>query len=121
VDETAFSSKLLREAIFPKNISFPKIILLDNYDHRRYFANINKIVSVRNKTGLLRLLYGDVYTAERRVRFGLSESDRCRRCFDKETILHLLMDCPYSKTVLKLMKIESDNIEDILGINLNKK
>ncbi len=66
------------------------------------------------------MLYGDVYCAERLVRFGLGDSDRCRRCFAKETIMHLLTECPFTLKVYSLLRINCDDIEDILGVNLNK-
>jgi len=51
-----------------------------------------------------RLLHGDVYFAERLYRFGLSESDRCKRCFEKETIMHLCVDCPYTRSIFSLLQ-----------------
>ena len=41
-------------------------------------------------------LHGDVYCGARAYRFGLTDSDRCIRCFGEETIKHLLYECPYS-------------------------
>jgi hypothetical protein len=120
VDVNGLTSKTLREILFPKVISHPKIVLLDQEEHSRFFANLGRVVNVKNKTCMLRLLYGDVYCAERLVRFGMSENDRCRRCFEKETIIHLLMDCPYSRHVHSLLRINSADINDVLGINLNK-
>jgi len=59
---------------------------------------------------MLRLLYGDAYTDERLKRFGMADSDRCRRCFDKETVHHLLMECPYSCEVYKILGIQHTDI-----------
>ena len=69
---------------------------------------------------MLRLLYGDVYCAKRLVRFGLGDTDRCKRCFDKETILHLLVDCPYTRQIYDLMEINGNDIQEVLGVGLNK-
>jgi hypothetical protein len=69
---------------------------------------------------MLRLLYGDVYCGERLVHFKLREDDTCRRCFGKETILHLLSECPYTIETLNLMGIDNNDIPDIVGVDLNK-
>ncbi len=44
-------------------------------------------------------IIGDVYCGTRLYAFGLADSDRCIRCFEAETISHLLYECPYSKEV----------------------
>lgn len=69
---------------------------------------------------MLRLLHGDIYTADRLVRFGLSDSDLCRRCFEKETIMHLLTDCSYTKMVLSICEIDVDDVQEVLGVGLSK-
>ncbi len=119
-ESQTLTTRNLRDILFSKDISHPKIILFSNEEHKSYFGKIKKLVSVKNKSGLLRLLYGDVYSADRLVRFGLAESDRCRRCFDKETIMHVLMDCPYTKAVLSTLRINQQEVSEILGLNLSK-
>jgi hypothetical protein len=69
---------------------------------------------------MLRLLYGDVYCAERTFRFGLSENDKCRRCFAIETINHLLLECPYTLEVYSQLGLTRLNLNDILGVYLNR-
>jgi hypothetical protein len=93
------SSKKIREALFVRDYANPKIILLENGEKSSFFSCLSKITNTKNKSRMLRLLYGDVYCAERLVRFGLSDSDRCRRCFEKETIMHLLTECSYTKRI----------------------
>jgi hypothetical protein len=63
---------------------------------------------------MYRLLHGDVYCGTRLVRFGLSTLDTCHRCFEPETIQHLLADCPYSRAVWAILGVEPDNLENIL-------
>jgi hypothetical protein len=120
MDGTSLSSKKIREIIFAQGIKNPKIILLHEDESHRFFSNISKLVNITNKTRLLRLLYGDVYCADRRMRFGMSDSDLCRRCFGKETIMHLLMDCPYTKETYALLGMQEVGIGDALGIYLSK-
>jgi hypothetical protein len=120
IDGTSLSSKKIREIIFAQGTKNPKLILLDEDDSHQYFSNISKLVNVANKSRVLRLLYRDVYCADRRMRFGMSDSDQCRRCFGKETIIHLLVECPYTKATYALLGMQNDGIEDALGINLSK-
>ncbi len=77
-------------------------------------------MSVQNKSRMLRLLYGDVYCAERTFRFGLSDGDICRRCFATETIAHLLTECPYTLAVYSILGINDASITEILGVYLKR-
>jgi retron-type reverse transcriptase len=121
LDVSELSSKKLRELIGkPKQLCTPKILELEDDLLRNYYMQISKLTSITNKSMILRLLQKDVYCGARLVRFGLEESDRCRRCFEEETINHLLLDCPYSREVLSLLGITDFDIEEILGITLNK-
>jgi hypothetical protein len=85
-----------------------------------YFKKLSKIVNVKNKSRMLRLLYGDVYCAERTFKFGLSEHDKCKRCFETETIIHLLRDCPYTREVYSLVGVDVLDISNILGVDLKR-
>jgi hypothetical protein len=117
------TSKKLREILFECNeVVKPKITIMDEDQILSFYNKISKLVSIPNKTKMLRLAHGDVYTAERRARFGLTESDTCRRCFQKETIFHLLMECPYSIEVYKLLGINvtnNTNVNELLGVDLS--
>jgi hypothetical protein len=118
VEGANLTSKNLREILFFKDYAYPKILLMEDNVKARYFANLNKITSTCNKSRILRLLYRDVYCAERRVRFGLSDDDTCRRCFEKETIEHLLTDCAYSRAVYRLLQVDYSDRAEILGVDL---
>ncbi len=120
VEASSLTSRHIREILFKRDYANPKIVLLDDYDKVSFFHNLSKITNVCNKSRMLRLLYGDVCCAERLVRFGLSDTDRCKRCFDKETILHLLVDCPYTRQIYDLMEINGNDIQEVLGVGLNK-
>jgi hypothetical protein len=120
VNESGISSKKLRDIIFSKKLCNPKIVLLSDDQKRHYFNELSKVVNVANKSRMLRLLYGDVYCRERLVRFNMSDNDTCRRCFQKETIIHLLSECPYTTAVYSLVGIDATDIQEILGVNLGK-
>ncbi len=114
------TTKKLREILLTKGLINPKITLMDEETKARYFLNLSRLISVSNKSRIIRLLYGDVYCAERLVHFNLGEIDRCRRCFEKETIIHLLVDCPYTKAIYSLMGLQTEDINNILGTDLCK-
>ncbi len=97
IEGVHLTSRKLREIFFGKSQANPKITIIKEEVKAKYYANLSKIIGVNNKSRMLRLLYGDVYCAERLVHFNLSDSDRCRRCLEKETIMHLLVECPYTK------------------------
>jgi hypothetical protein len=118
-DGSSLSSKKYRELIFGRAMTNPKIILLDDEKKQSFYLKLSKLINIQNKSRILRLLYGDVYCGERLVRFGLSDNDRCKRCFDKETIMHLLLDCPYTQAIYSLLRINSNDIEEVLGVDLS--
>jgi hypothetical protein len=76
--------------------------------------------NVQNKTKFLRLLHGDVYTAERLKRFKMADSDICRRCFEPETLTHLLLECPYSIETYNKAGLRQVTIESVLGSGLGQ-
>jgi hypothetical protein len=120
--ETA-TSKKLREILFETNaIVTPKIAIMDDDQLISFYKNVSQLQSIPNKTKMLRLAHGDVYTAERRTRFGLTDSDTCRRCFQKETIHRLLRECSYSLETFKLIGINITNNtteNELLGVYLS--
>jgi hypothetical protein len=118
---TQMTSKKIREIFFLNDaIALPKITVMSNELIIPYYYKISKLLNVPNKSKMLRLLHGDVYTADRMVRFGMAETDMCRRCFSQETIMHLLTECPYSLEVYSLLGIEDYNCNEILGAKLGR-
>jgi hypothetical protein len=120
VDQVNIPSKMLREILFGREMANPKITLMEHDEQLAYFSKLSKIVNVANKSKMLRLLQGDVYCNDRLYRFGMTESDRCKRCFEKETILHLLNECMYTKAVYDILNINSNDVNEILGVSLGK-
>jgi len=118
IDDTLVTSKQLREILFGHRKCSPKITIMDEQEKFRYFKNISKIVSTVNKSKMLRLLHGDVYCGERLFRFGLTDTNLCKRCFQVETIHHLLMECPYTQSVYSLLGIQGYDVNEILGVDL---
>ena len=79
-----------------KLLTNTKMLNVTNDVAARVYANIKKIKSIQSRTRLLRLIHGDVYCGSRLKKFNMTDNDRCHRCFDEETINHLLLDCPYT-------------------------
>jgi hypothetical protein len=50
----------------------------------------------------------------------MSEIDTCIRCFEKETIKYLLVDCPYTKEIWRLLGINSNDTKNVIGTHLTK-
>ncbi len=116
VDAEILTSKKIRDNLFTHvDLVQPKITIMDDYHLINLYKRIDKLVNILNKTKMLRLIHGDVYSADRRARFGLTDSDICRRCFMRETILHLLTECPYTLEVYHLLGLQNINQNDILG------
>jgi zinc-binding in reverse transcriptase len=75
------------------------------------YKNINKLRSTQNKTKMLRLMHGDVYCGTRLKKFKLSEIDTCIRCFEKETIKHLLLECPFTQEIWRALGIDFTQVK----------
>ena len=63
-----------------------------------------------------------MYSRDRMFRFGMVDDDLCPRCNQKETISHMIFECNYSEKIWsetsKLMSINYQTINEVLGINL---
>jgi len=77
------------------------------------YNKIAKLKNIPNRTKLLRLLNGDVYCGTRLYRFGLADSDLCIRCFQPETITHLLLTCPYTAEVWSRLGLQPRTPHDV--------
>jgi len=97
-----------------------KIITFTPDEAATLYKNINRLRSTQNKTKMLRLIHGDVYYGERLKKFKMSEIDTGIRCFKKETIKHLLAECPYTQDVWRLMGINPNDTKAVLWIYLTK-
>jgi len=95
-----------------------KLFNLDMPVATELYGKIAKIKNVPNKAKILRLIHGDVYCGARTYRFGISDTDRCIRCFGEETIIHLLCECPYTMEVWGRLGIFPREPSDVLDHRL---
>jgi hypothetical protein len=78
------------------------------------YNKVCKVSSIPLRTKILRLIHGDVFCGTRLVRSGLSDIDTCTRCFETETINHLLLQCPFTQAVWGLLGINAGSFNSIL-------
>ncbi len=114
------TSRVIRAMIYPnKLITNTKLANLEEADAVQIYSKIKKLRNVPLRTKMLRLLNGDVYCGSRLVKFNMSDCDRCIRCFQEETIKHLLQECPFSTEVWDRLQIDqpSAHITNIIKPN----
>ena len=104
---------LLKDTVVLNNT---KLMTLTPIEATSYYKNVKKISSTQNRTKLMRLMHGDVYCGTRLKEFKLIEFDTCIRCFEKETIKHLLLECPYTQEVWATLGIDYSNTKNVIGI-----
>ena len=82
---------------------------------------ISKMSNVKLKSILLRMLHGDIYSGDRLKRFGMIEDDKCIRCGQIETRIHLKHECNYVKSLWaklgQITNIPYTSINTILGVH----
>jgi hypothetical protein len=64
---------------------------------------IKKLTSVKHRNTMLKVLHGDVYTNERKNRFGLREDPYCDRCNEIDTLEHRLSTCSATRELVSNM------------------
>ena len=92
---------------------------------------IKKLQCTRAKNLALRLLHGDIYTGTRLLKFGMTDTDKCIRCRQRENIEHLIKNCWYSaiiwskirtlykKTDHRRQIYDQDSLDFVLGTRLS--
>jgi hypothetical protein len=117
VNVASLQSKKIRNLLNPSTI-MPRTKLIEfNSEEiaQRTFLKIKRIRSAPLKTKALRLIHGDVYCGTRLVQFKLTDIDMCVRCFEPETIDHLVSHCPYNKCIWQEIGIVNPTLREILN------
>jgi hypothetical protein len=99
-------------------ITSTKLVTFTPDEEGSLYKNTNRLRSTQNKTNILRLIHGNVYCDERHTKFKMTEIDTCIRCFEKETIRHLLTECPYTQKVWRLLGVHTNDVKVALGTHL---
>jgi hypothetical protein len=63
---------------------------------------VSKIRSVKLKNLSLRVINGDIYSRERMFRFGMTDENKCSRCNQTESSVHLLLECPTAQKIWRI-------------------
>jgi len=85
-----------------------------------FYKNINKLQSTQNKTKMLRLIHRDLYCSTRLKKFKLSEIDTCIRCFEKETIKHLLLECPCTQEIWRALGVDFTQANNAISTQISR-
>jgi len=105
IDLSTITSKIfrtLRHEPEPECI-FKLGIILEPKDSLNWLAIVDKLTSTKHKDTLLRLAHGEIYSKERKYRFGLVDNPNCDRCGTVETIQHKLIECPSIEIIWNLV------------------
>ena len=101
-------------------ITNTKLTALMQDEATTFYKKISKLRSTQNKTKMLRLIHGDVYCGTRLKKYKLSDHDTCIRCFEKETIKHLLMECPYTQEIWSTLGVDYTQTNKVIGVGMTK-
>ena len=71
-----------------------------------------KIKSIRLKNLLLRIIHDDIFTAQKLFDKGITDSDLCCKCGQRENIEHLIFECWYSAQIWTRLRQIYDHVEN---------
>ena len=74
-------------------------VILTQSESMSWGLRLTKLTSAKHRNTILRVSHGDVYTQEKLHRFGLSDSDKCPRCDQVETLRHKILECDYARRI----------------------
>ena len=114
-----------KQAYEPINLSkiYKDPIMNSSHD---WCSNLWLIRSPVLRATRLKIMYKNVYSNERRFRFGLADSPDCQICGSVETVQHQLFECRNACTLRELVKYtynhEFENLESVIipGKNIHE-
>ena len=95
---------------------------LERSEALTWFYRLSKLSSISHRNTLLRVMHGEIYTKERKFRFGLSDSPVCPRCEQIETAEHKLIECIYVRKIWRQVQLKlkvtpgTDTIRETLAV-----
>jgi hypothetical protein len=107
-------------------ISLSKVYKDNNMNStHEWCSNLWLIKSPALRAIRLKILYKNVYSNERRFRFGLTTSPNCRICDEIETVQHQLFDCINARAMRQLVcnnyNLQFENFESLIIPGRNSK
>jgi len=71
---------------------------------RTWGNRLKKLKAVKHRNALLKLAHGDIYTNERKFRYGLTNSPQCN-CGEIDTIEHRFIRCRLTKKIWQTINV----------------
>ena len=78
---------------------------LDVAESFTWCHRIKKLTSIRHQNTLLKTAHGDIYSKDRKLRFGLADNDRCDRCGSPDSRQHMIAECPKALELWNTLRI----------------
>ena len=128
VNLSTVTTKQIREARASKIpiTSFKIGLDLRTADSLTWCYRISKLTSTRHKNTLLKTAHGDLYTKDRKLRFGLADNDSCDRCGQPDSRTHTIALCPKALEIWNTLRELDDKprlterspelIDEVMGI-----
>jgi hypothetical protein len=115
-DIATLTSKQIRTArsAYDPECVFKIGTILDPLDSINWLRTLNSLTSTRHKNNLLKVIHGDVYSRNRKFKFGLIQDPNCERCGQVDTIQHKLFECPLVEQVWRKMFVLTNKILPVL-------
>ena len=124
LDILSLKSQSLQRILMKSNEAYEPINLSKIYKDQSmnnshdWCSNLWLIKSPALRAIRLKILYKNVYSNERRFRFGLTDSPECQICKEVETVQHQLFDCRNARAMRQLVQsnygLEFENLESLI-------
>jgi len=130
-DILSMQSKVVQRILMKSKAAYEPINLAKIYKDQTmnsshdWCSNLWQIKSPALRAIRLKIVYKNVYSNERRFRFGLTDSPNCRICGEVETVQHQLFDCSNARAmrekVQNIYNMDFENLESLIipGTNPN--
>ena len=95
---------------------------LESSEALTWFYRLSKLSSISHRNTLLKIMHGEIYTRERKFKFGLSEDPLCPRCDQVEDIEHKIVECVYAKKIWEQVQLKlgttpgMDVVKEVLAV-----
>jgi hypothetical protein len=85
-------------------------VLMSPSDSYNWLTKLNSLTSTRHKNNILRVIHGEIYSNERKYRFGLVDNPSCDRCGAIDTPEHKLFECPPIEEIWRYFNNVTDRL-----------
>jgi hypothetical protein len=120
---TRMTSRQIRDQLEDEEpiVCFRSGIILTPQESRTWGLRIRKLKAVKHRNTLLSVAHGNVYTRDRKFRYGLVESPLCE-CGELDDLTHRLWQCNRAKIIWKSIGVHTvepgNELMTLIGANL---